>query len=128
MGIYQLKLHYVQPGYLKNLLRSNKTKAAQKQGKETSSNLSTKSTHKTTIHKTCNIHIMICMRLSKNIGHLGPSTTHSQSAGGNHRSVIFRSVYQHSSVVFRHDDSAGHHPDDSIGPLRHDNSTGRSQR
>ncbi|KZV16409.1 hypothetical protein F511_18489 [Dorcoceras hygrometricum] len=41
-----------------------------------------------------------------------------QSAGGNHRSVIFMSVDHHSSVVFRRDDSAGHHPDDSIGPFR----------
>ncbi|KZV25315.1 Pentatricopeptide repeat-containing protein [Dorcoceras hygrometricum] len=35
---------------------------------------------------------------------------HSQSAGENHRSVIFRSVDHHSSVVFKHDNSAGHHP------------------
>ncbi|KZV51413.1 calmodulin-binding transcription activator 2 [Dorcoceras hygrometricum] len=33
-------------------------------------------------------------------------TTHNQSAGGNHRSVIFRSVSHHSSVVLRRDDSA----------------------
>ncbi|KZV51022.1 hypothetical protein F511_43992 [Dorcoceras hygrometricum] len=71
MGIDQLKLHSVQPGYLKNLQRPTKTQAAQKQGKETRSNLSTKSTHKTANHKTCNIHIMICMSLSRKIGHLG---------------------------------------------------------
>ncbi|KZV16765.1 hypothetical protein F511_36634 [Dorcoceras hygrometricum] len=137
MGIDQLKLQSVQPGYMKNLQRPSKTQAAQKQGKETRSNLSTKSTHKTTNHKTCNIHIMICMRLSRKIGHLGqqlswqisiePQTTHNQSADGNHRSVIFRSVDHHSSVVFRCDDSAGHHLDDSIGPFRRDNSAGRSQ-
>ncbi|KZV19400.1 outer envelope protein 61, chloroplastic-like [Dorcoceras hygrometricum] len=70
MGIDQLKLHSVQPGYQKNLQRPTKTQAA-KQGKKTRSNLSTKSTHKTTIHRTCNIHIMICMRLSRKICHLG---------------------------------------------------------
>ncbi|KZV40719.1 hypothetical protein F511_22920 [Dorcoceras hygrometricum] len=43
---------------------------------------------------------------------------HNQSAGGNHRSVIFRSVDHHILVVFRHDDSAGHHLDDSIGPFQ----------
>ncbi|KZV35903.1 hypothetical protein F511_36138 [Dorcoceras hygrometricum] len=58
---------------------------------------------------------------------LSLNTTHSQSADGNHRSVIFRSVDHHSSVVFRRDDSADHHLDDSIGPFRHDNSVGRSQ-
>ncbi|KZV18173.1 hypothetical protein F511_31368 [Dorcoceras hygrometricum] len=40
MGIDHLKLHSVQPGYLKNLHRSTHTHAAQKQGKETMSNLS----------------------------------------------------------------------------------------
>ncbi|KZV54398.1 hypothetical protein F511_28835 [Dorcoceras hygrometricum] len=40
MGIDQLKLHSVQPGYLKNLQIPTKTQASQKQGKETRSNLS----------------------------------------------------------------------------------------
>ncbi|KZV37737.1 hypothetical protein F511_31794 [Dorcoceras hygrometricum] len=75
------------------------------------------------------------------IGHLGQrvswkikaslNTMHSQSAGGNHRSVIFRaghSITHHSLVVFRHDDSVGHHSDDSVGPFRHDTSVCRSQR
>ncbi|KZV40242.1 hypothetical protein F511_12924 [Dorcoceras hygrometricum] len=34
----------------------------------------------------------------------------------------------HSSVVFRHDKSVGHHSDDSIGLFRHDKSVGQSQR
>ncbi|KZV33010.1 fringe-related family protein [Dorcoceras hygrometricum] len=45
--------------------------------------------------------------------------------------VIFRydrSVTHHSVVVFRHDNSAGHHINISVGPFRHDGSTGRSQR
>ncbi|KZV48175.1 hypothetical protein F511_21438 [Dorcoceras hygrometricum] len=37
-------------------------------------------------------------------------------------------VDHHSSVVFRHDDSTGHHLDDIIGSFRRDNSAGRSQR
>ncbi|KZV19626.1 hypothetical protein F511_43314 [Dorcoceras hygrometricum] len=32
------------------------------------------------------------------------------------------------SVVFRHDDSAGHHIKNNVRPFRHDNSAGRSQR
>ncbi|KZV18604.1 hypothetical protein F511_42032 [Dorcoceras hygrometricum] len=59
--------------------------------------------------------------------HLSLNTTHNQSDGRNHRFVIFRSIDHHKSVVFRHDDSAGHHLDDSIGPFRRNNSTGRSQ-
>ncbi|KZV43214.1 hypothetical protein F511_36349 [Dorcoceras hygrometricum] len=34
----------------------------------------------------------------------------------------------HSSVVFRHDKSVGHHSDDSVGIFRHDKSIGQSQR
>ncbi|KZV50355.1 3-ketoacyl-CoA thiolase 2, peroxisomal [Dorcoceras hygrometricum] len=38
------------------------------------------------------------------------------------------SITHHSSVVFRHDESVGHHSDDSVGPFRHDTSVCRSQR
>ncbi|KZV31912.1 hypothetical protein F511_42212 [Dorcoceras hygrometricum] len=55
-------------------------------------------------------------------------TTHSQAAGGNHRSVIFRPASHHSSVVFRYDNSVDHHSDDSVGPFGHDYSVSRSQR
>ncbi|KZV51212.1 hypothetical protein F511_16102 [Dorcoceras hygrometricum] len=34
----------------------------------------------------------------------------------------------HSSVVFRHDKSVGHHSDDSVGLFRHDDSVDQSQR
>ncbi|KZV37459.1 Glycosyltransferase family 61 protein [Dorcoceras hygrometricum] len=34
----------------------------------------------------------------------------------------------HSSVVFRHDKSVGHHSDDSVGLFTHDKSVGQSQR
>ncbi|KZV21460.1 Acyl-CoA dehydrogenase-related isoform 1 [Dorcoceras hygrometricum] len=34
----------------------------------------------------------------------------------------------HSSVVFRHDKSVGHHSDDSVGLFRHNKSVGQSQR
>ncbi|KZV32153.1 hypothetical protein F511_29159 [Dorcoceras hygrometricum] len=47
---------------------------------------------------------------------------------GNHRSVIIRPVSHHSSVVFRHNQSVGHHSDDSVGPFRHDTSVCWSQR
>ncbi|KZV43028.1 putative pectinesterase/pectinesterase inhibitor 33-like [Dorcoceras hygrometricum] len=47
---------------------------------------------------------------------------------GNHRSVIVRPIIHHSSVVFRHNQSVGHHSDDSVGPFRHDTSVYRSQR
>ncbi|KZV19724.1 hypothetical protein F511_34953 [Dorcoceras hygrometricum] len=47
---------------------------------------------------------------------------------GNHRSVIIRPVSHHSSVVFRHNQSVGHHFDDSVVPFRHDTSVCRSQR
>ncbi|KZV28975.1 hypothetical protein F511_07535 [Dorcoceras hygrometricum] len=33
----------------------------------------------------------------------------------------------HSSVVFIHDKSVGHHSDDSVGLFRHDESVGQSQ-
>ncbi|KZV39005.1 hypothetical protein F511_38570 [Dorcoceras hygrometricum] len=47
---------------------------------------------------------------------------------GNHRSVIIRPVSHHSSVVIRHNQSVGHHSDDSVVPIRHDTSVCRSQR
>ncbi|KZV34210.1 kinesin-like calmodulin-binding protein [Dorcoceras hygrometricum] len=34
----------------------------------------------------------------------------------------------HSSVVFRHEKSVGHHSDDSVGLFRHNKSVGQSQR
>ncbi|KZV19935.1 anthraniloyl-CoA:methanol acyltransferase-like [Dorcoceras hygrometricum] len=34
----------------------------------------------------------------------------------------------HSSVVFRHNQSVGHHSDDSVGLFRHNSSVGQSQR
>ncbi|KZV49987.1 hypothetical protein F511_32363 [Dorcoceras hygrometricum] len=42
--------------------------------------------------------------------------------------MIFRPVSHHSSMVFRHNQSVGHHSDDSVVPFRHDTSVGRSQR
>ncbi|KZV30269.1 hypothetical protein F511_39387 [Dorcoceras hygrometricum] len=33
---------------------------------------------------------------------------------GNHRSVIIRPISHHSSVVFRHNQSVGHHSDDAL--------------
>ncbi|KZV30853.1 hypothetical protein F511_30902 [Dorcoceras hygrometricum] len=39
-----------------------------------------------------------------------------------------KSAAHHSLVVFRHDNSAGHHINNNVGSFRHDGSTGRSQR
>ncbi|KZV21305.1 hypothetical protein F511_25627 [Dorcoceras hygrometricum] len=47
---------------------------------------------------------------------------------GNHRSVIIRPVSHNNSAVFRHNQSVGHHSDDSIETFRHDTSVCRSQR
>ncbi|KZV48174.1 hypothetical protein F511_21437 [Dorcoceras hygrometricum] len=118
--------------------KPTQTKAAQKQGKETRSNLSTKSTHKTTIHETCNIssHDMHEGAKEQSVIKANHSAVKSEEPQ-HHAQPISRwkssipdlqerhTVDHHSSVVFRHDDSAGHHLDDSIGPFRRDNSSDR---
>ncbi|KZV18826.1 sucrose synthase 2-like [Dorcoceras hygrometricum] len=61
------------------------------------------------------------IKTSKSTGKSNQSslyTTHSKSAGGNHRSVMFRPVSHHSSVVFRNEKSVAHHSDDSVGLFR----------
>ncbi|KZV23761.1 hypothetical protein F511_31168 [Dorcoceras hygrometricum] len=87
---------------------ANTDQGSPKTGKKTRSNLSTKSTHKTAIHKHAIFQVMICMRVPKNIGsrpttqlenQRSLNTTHSQSSGGNHRSVIFRSNTQSTFIA-----------------------------
>ncbi|KZV40827.1 hypothetical protein F511_23149 [Dorcoceras hygrometricum] len=109
MGIDQLGFQSVQLGYLKILQMGNTDPNNTNAGKE-----------------------------YENIGHQGlliagsnlnrayiPAQCINQ---GNHWSVIFRPVIHHSSVVFRHNQSVGHHSDDSVVPFRHDTSVGQSQR
>ncbi|KZV20977.1 beta-glucosidase 18-like [Dorcoceras hygrometricum] len=94
-GIDQLKLHYVQLGYLKNLPKPIQTKVYQ----ETSVGKHSTTTQLCRSHQSsssCDLHVR---RLSR------PSQ---------------------GSVVFRHNDSAGHHIQKNVGPFRHDDSAGRS--
>ncbi|KZV47004.1 exportin 1 [Dorcoceras hygrometricum] len=98
-GIYQPMLHSIQLDYLKNLQRPITDQNSPKIGKRTRSNLSTKSTHKTAIPKTCNIssHDMHEVAKEQSVIKTNNSagkqwslnTTHNQSAGENHRSEIF---------------------------------------
>ncbi|KZV19292.1 flavonol sulfotransferase-like [Dorcoceras hygrometricum] len=85
------------------------------------------------------INAMKCMRAIK--GRIARPV--NQLENHLNRASIPRTVYQpgkssvrdlqspsahHSSVVFRHNQSVGHHSDDSIGLFRHDTSVGQSQR
>ncbi|KZV17680.1 hypothetical protein F511_18138 [Dorcoceras hygrometricum] len=77
------------------------------------------------------LQVMICMRVPKNNRQSRPTTqlqfksqwslntTHSQSAGGNHRSVIFRCDNQPTITVqwYSGATAASHHLDVSIGPF-----------
>ncbi|KZV27294.1 hypothetical protein F511_23203 [Dorcoceras hygrometricum] len=88
--------------YLKNLQRKTQTKAAQKQGNKRGHTSVRRELIKQQFIKHAIFQVMICMRVPKNIGNQGQqlswqlksqwilNTTHSQSAGGNHQSVIFR--------------------------------------
>ncbi|KZV15747.1 hypothetical protein F511_33866 [Dorcoceras hygrometricum] len=61
---------------------------------------------------------------------IGGRGTTTQLCSSHHHSVIFRcdgSADHHRIVVFRRDNSTGHH-NSHIGPFRHDDSAGRSQR
>ncbi|KZV18960.1 hypothetical protein F511_28066 [Dorcoceras hygrometricum] len=61
---------------------------------------------------------------------VGKSTKTQLCRSHHHHPVIFRcddSADHHRAVVFRRDDLVGHH-NSNIGPFRHDDSAGRSQR
>ncbi|KZV20687.1 hypothetical protein F511_09664 [Dorcoceras hygrometricum] len=102
MGIDQLGFQSVQLGYLKILQMGNTDPNNTKAGKEYEDNPEYDNLNRASIPTQC---------INR----------------GNHRSVIFRPVSHHSSVVFRHNQSIGHHFDDSVVPFRHDTSVGRSQ-
>ncbi|KZV20580.1 Serine/threonine protein kinase [Dorcoceras hygrometricum] len=85
------------------------------------------------------INAMKCIRAIK--GRIARSV--NQLANHLNRASITRTVYQpgkssvrdlqslsahHRSVVFRHNQSVGHHSDDSVGLFRHNSSVGQSQR
>ncbi|KZV39121.1 hypothetical protein F511_15348 [Dorcoceras hygrometricum] len=97
-------------------------------GKINEVDLSTKIHIKTANHATCytssyEMHDG-CQRI------IGGRGTTTQLCSSHHHSVIFRcdgSADHHRIVVFRRDNSTGHH-NSHIGPFRHDDSAGRSQR
>ncbi|KZV25901.1 hypothetical protein F511_20525 [Dorcoceras hygrometricum] len=102
-----------------------------KQGKDTRSNLSTKSTIKQQSYHT--------MQYSKCAMHEGyqelsvgkNKSTTTQLCTSHHHPAIFRcddSADHHRTVVFRRDNSVGHHIKSSVGPFTHDDSAVRSQR
>ncbi|KZV19192.1 hypothetical protein F511_38994 [Dorcoceras hygrometricum] len=90
-------------------------------------------------------HSSVVFRHNQSVGHHYDDSVglfrHDTSVGQSQRGS--QSVYQpgkssvrdlqspsahHSSVVFRHNQSVGHHYDDSVGLFRHDTSVGQSQR
>ncbi|KZV40578.1 (E,E)-alpha-farnesene synthase-like [Dorcoceras hygrometricum] len=56
------------------------------------------------------------------------NTDPNNTKAGKEYDVKPQPVNHHRSVVFRHNQSVGHHSDDSVVPFRHDTSVGRSQR
>ncbi|KZV48269.1 hypothetical protein F511_27407 [Dorcoceras hygrometricum] len=113
MGIDQLKFQSVQLGYLKILQQGNtdpNNKSRKRKYEVKHQNRSTRPANQLAIH---------LIRASI------PAQCINR---GNHRSVIFRPISHHNSVVFRHNQSVDHHSDDSVGPFRHDTSVCRSQR
>ncbi|KZV22273.1 hypothetical protein F511_07474 [Dorcoceras hygrometricum] len=105
MGIDQLGFQSVQLGYLKILQMGNTDPNNTKAEKR--------------------IRGQASIRMITNIT---ANHKHACINRGNHLSVISRPVSHHSSVIFRHNQSVGHHSDDSVVPFRHDTSVCRSQR
>ncbi|KZV32747.1 hypothetical protein F511_32642 [Dorcoceras hygrometricum] len=110
-----------------------------KVGKEIRGQASVRRAIKQPIMKHAIINATKCMRAIK--GRIARPV--NQLANHLSRASIPHTVYQpgkssvrdlqspsahHSSVVFRHNQSLGHHSDDSVGLFRHDTSVGQSQR
>ncbi|KZV44200.1 protein kinase, catalytic domain containing protein [Dorcoceras hygrometricum] len=113
MGIDLLKFQSVQLGYLKILQLGNtdpNNKNRKRKYEVKPQNWSTRPANHLAVHLNRASILAQCINR------------------GNHRSVIFRPVSHHISVVFRHNQSVGHHSDDRVGPFRHDTSVCRSQR
>ncbi|KZV56774.1 hypothetical protein F511_19168 [Dorcoceras hygrometricum] len=139
MGIDQLNLHSVQLGYLKNCKWVTQTQTTQKQENK----YEVKPQYEE-ISKQLNMQHAInqcyeCMRAIKDRIARPASQLENQSVEPLHhaqrvnrwkssvRDLQGPSAH-HSSVVFRHDKSVGHHSDDSVGLFRHNKSVGQSQR
>ncbi|KZV46651.1 hypothetical protein F511_37910 [Dorcoceras hygrometricum] len=102
MGIDQLGFQSVQLGYLKILQLGTQTQTIQTQEKE------------------YEVKPQPANQLAVNLNRASiPAQCINR---GNHRSVIIRPVSHHSSADFRHNQSVGHHSDDSIVPFGHDTS------
>ncbi|KZV32724.1 hypothetical protein F511_16401 [Dorcoceras hygrometricum] len=108
MGIDQLKLHSVQPGYLKNLQRPTKTKQPKHSQRERGQTSVRRAQISNSHIRHAIFQTVQWMRVTKN---------HRYDDSADHYRV----------VVFRHDDSAGHH-NSNVGPFRHGDSARRSQR
>ncbi|KZV41315.1 nuclear pore complex protein Nup98-Nup96 [Dorcoceras hygrometricum] len=113
MGIDQLKFQSVQLGYLKILQLGNidpNNKSRKRKYEVKPQNRSRRPANQLEVH-------------------LNRASIAAQCINrGNHRFVIIRPVSHHSSVVLRHNQSVGHHSDDTVGPFRQDTSVCRSQR
>ncbi|KZV58686.1 mediator-associated protein 1-like [Dorcoceras hygrometricum] len=139
MGIDQLNLHSVQLGYLKILqvgnTDPNNTKQENKyEVKPQYEELSKQLNMQHTINQCYKCMRAIKDRIAKPASRLAIISVeplyHAQQVSWWKSSVrdLQAPSAHHSSVVFRHDKSVGHHSDDSVGLLRHDNRNNQSQQ
>ncbi|KZV19838.1 hypothetical protein F511_34446 [Dorcoceras hygrometricum] len=133
MGIDQLNLHSVQLGYLKILQMGNadpnNTKVGNKhEVKPKQLNM------QHAINQCYECMRAIKDRISRPASQLAIISIeplyHAQQVSRWKSSIrdLQDPSAHHSSVVFRHDMSVGHHSDDSVGIFRHNKSVGQSQR
>ncbi|KZV36015.1 hypothetical protein F511_33400 [Dorcoceras hygrometricum] len=134
-------MHNTEPGKTMNkqldLGALSKTQTTQKREKKYEVKPQYEELSKQLIMQHAIINAMKCMRVVK--GRIARPV--NQLANHLSRASIPRTVYQpgkssirdlqspsahHSSVVFRHNQSVGHHSDDSIGLFRHNSSVGQS--
>ncbi|KZV24711.1 hypothetical protein F511_36061 [Dorcoceras hygrometricum] len=139
MGIDQLNFHSVQLGYLKILQMGNTDLNNTKQEKEYEVKPQYEELSKQLIMQHAIINSMKCMRAIKDWIARPASQLENQSVEPLYHAqqvIWWKSSVRdlqdpsahHSSVVFRHDKSVGHHYDDSVGLFRHNKSVGQSQR
>ncbi|KZV57737.1 LRR receptor-like serine/threonine-protein kinase [Dorcoceras hygrometricum] len=139
MGIDQLNLHSIQLGYLKILQEGNTDPNNTKQENKYKVKPQYEELSKQLIMRHAISRCYECMRAIKDridrpvyqleIISIEP-LYHAQQVSQWKSSVhdLHDPSAHHSSVVFRHDKSVGHHSDDSVGLFRHEKSVGQSQR
>ncbi|KZV40357.1 hypothetical protein F511_01679 [Dorcoceras hygrometricum] len=122
-----------------SLSLTTQTQTTQKQENEYEVKPQYEELSKQLIMQNAIINAMKCMRAIKDrisrpvyqlANHLSPASiprTVYQPGKSSVRDLQSPSAH-HSSVVFRHNQSVGHHSDDSVGIFRHDASVGQSQR